>query len=267
MGFTESLKRAAAEKLVPAPFREFLPYVSANALGVIHKEKVLGLALDIVGKYVSGRQFEDDVRETTKFFDSPRFSVVERLDETTPLGELLPEDRSLAGVAILEIYFRMIRFPIPLYLDLRPGGFGWDPAHSRLLWKPNRLRLHPSEEFRDRVRNLYRGFFIDDSEATKRGVELYRWESSPSDGFDSRIGALLAQHFGDARHSHIRFDTVHFRRTFALIFDEAIRSESRFHPELTFLGTALAGLYVSLKTIAEPLDVAKAYAAAMENTS
>lgn len=267
MGLSDSFKRAAAEKLVPAPFRDFLPYVSPNALGVIHKERVLGLALDIVGKFVSGRHFDDDLRETAGHFDSDRLSIVESLEGSTALNRLSSCDQGRAGVAILELYFRMISAPVPLYIDLRPGGFGWDPKNSRILWKPSRLRLHPSEEFRERVQNLYRGFFTDDPEATRRGVELYRWESVPAEGYDGRIGTLLAEHFGDARNSLIRFDTNHFRRTFALIFDEAIRSRSRFHPELTFLGTTLAGLYVTLETLREPLDVASAYKSAMVKTS
>ena len=263
MGFTDLLKRAAAEKLVPAPFREFLPYVSPNALGVIHKERVLSLALEIVGSFVSGRNFEEDVRDSGRLLNSSAISVVTSLEGSIPLTELSPADRRKAGGAVLELYFGMIRHPVPLYLDLRPAGFGWDVANSRLLWKPTRLRIAPTEDFRERVRALYLGFFSDDAAAANRGVELYRWESTPLEGYDERMGILLREHFGDARNANILFDTAHFRRTFALIFDEAIRSRSRFHPELTFLGTALAGLYVTLESLGEPLDVAAAYSVAM----
>ncbi len=267
MGLGESLKRAAAEKLVPAPFREFLPYVSPNALGVIHKERALTLALEIVANFISGKHRDEDLIDLEKYIKSDDLKVVSTLESGVALGTLNGTERIKAGSAILKLYFGMIRHPIPLFLDLRPQVFTWEKEHARVLWKPNRLRHRMSEEFQDRVRALYDGFFSDEANPGARGVALYRWESEPSSGFDERMSALLKEHFGNAREVDIKFDTSHFRNTFGLIFDEAIRSKSRFHPELTFLGTSLAGLYATLELLGEPLDVLQAYQSAMRDVS
>jgi hypothetical protein len=71
--------------------------------------------------------------------------------------------------------------------------------------------------------------------------------------------ALMRKHFGDAESSAVSFSIAHFRSTFHLVFEEAIASKSRFHPELPFIGAALAGLYVTLEKIGVPLNVARAY--------
>ncbi|RYZ88443.1 MAG: hypothetical protein EOP04_09385 [Proteobacteria bacterium] len=51
----------------------------------------------------------------------------------------------------------------------------------------------------------------------------------------------------------------HFKETFGLIFQEAIASKSKFHPELSFLGATLATLYVTLELLDQELPVREIY--------
>lgn len=250
----------AAAHLVPKAFREFLPFVSPSGLRVVHKEKVLGLALEIVGRTANQKRFEEETAQATDSLRASGLDIdVGPATPETAWAEISPSDRKAAGEALLTLYFQLVFAPGPLFLDLRPGHLGWDSKRKRLLWEPSRLFHRPSEDFRSRVTDLYCGFFRRDAAATRRGIDLYQWESDPAHGFETRMESLMRSHFGDAESKEVLFSMTHFRETFHLIFEEAIQSRSRFHPELTFLGTALAGLYLSLEKIAVPLDVVGAY--------
>ncbi len=250
----------AVVQMVPKAFREFLPFVSPSGLRVVHKEKVLGLALEIVGRTANQKRYEDEKAQVAAALRASGLDIdVGPPPPESAWAEIAPEDRKAAGEALLTLYFHLVFAPGPLFLDLRPGHLGWDSGRKRLRWEPSRLFHLPSEDFRSRVTDLYRGFFARDALATKRGIDLYQWESDPVPGFEARMENLMRSHFGDAESKDVLFSMPHFRDTFHLIFEEAIQSRSRFHPELTFLGTTLAGLYLSLEKIAVPLDVVRAY--------
>ncbi|MBC7384896.1 MAG: hypothetical protein H7301_01890 [Cryobacterium sp.] len=253
-----SLAERAAALLVPKPFQEFLPYVSPSALRVVHKDKVLGLALEIAARTVKSPSTED-WKPIELAFRASGSKI--RIDSQSGTGfkSISEGDRTRAGELLLELYFHLIHQPTPLELDLRPTHFSFHSVEKTLVWNPSRLRHIRTPEFQSRVIDLYRGFFFDDAKAAARGLELYRWETTPKPGYDERMEKLLRIHFGDARSKPVLFEISHFKETFHLIFEEAIESRTRFHPELTFLGTTLTGLYMSLEQLAVPLDVRAAY--------
>lgn len=259
MSFADSF----ISRLIPSAFREFLPFVSPSGLRVVHKEKVLSLAVEIATRMASQSKYAAEVARIETAIKAT--SLAEKLtvvhENGTPLETqtLSAKTREKIGETVLELYFFMVREPVAFFLDLRPQFFSWDEKQERLLWRPSRLWYRSSAEFSLRIQDLYRGFFLRDENATESGISLYRWEARPKSGFDDRMEVLMRKHFGDAESEKISFSISHFRETFHLIFEEAIESGSRFHPELTFIGTALAGLYCTLEAIQEPLDVAKAY--------
>jgi len=112
-----------------------------------------------------------------------------------------------------------------------------------------------------RLRSLYAGFYEADSERLAEGLELYQWKCRPSPGFAARMQHLLQSHFGPAA-GQVEFAVSHFRSTFDAIFKEAAQSQACFHPDLTFLGVELVGLYLTLESLAVPLDPRAAFLAA-----
>jgi len=64
-------------------------------------------------------------------------------------------------------------------------------------------------------------------------------------------------HFGSA--GETRFQVAHFRSTFESIFTEVAESGAKLHPELTFLGVELVGLYLTLESLNVPLDARAAF--------
>ena len=259
----------AASKLVPQAFREFLPFVSPAGLRVIHKEKVLSIALKSAAQTLNASSFDSAFQaiEATlaRGHLKDRVRATRDSSDGIPIHEYLlrasEAERVHSGESILRLYFLMIQHPVPLFLDLRPSHFRWDASENKILWTPSRLWFERSDLFFNKVKALYKGFFDHEAASTRAGLELYAWESTPSDGFSDRIEVLMRRHFGDASSQSILFSMRHFKDTFHLVFEEAIKSQTRLHPELTFLGTTLAGLYLTLELHNVPLNVAQSYRA------
>ena len=252
-----------AQRLAPEPFRDFLPYTSVSALKVIHVTQVLRKASE-VARHVSGNL--DQARYVAVLQASLNAAglgeqlcistaAAKRFDPT----ELSESERRLVGERVLALYFHLLRWDGPWFLDLRPRHFGWDAEKALLTFSPSSLWYRPDPDFVRRVRCLYAGFYRAAPSALAEGIELYRWHCKPSAGFEQRIERLLRDHFGPGDASEIGFSIAHFRSTFEAIFEEAARSRAKLHPDLTFLGVELVGLYLTLESLAVPLSPRHAF--------
>jgi hypothetical protein len=253
------------DKLIPGPFREFLPFVSPSGLRVIHKEDVLKMALKSVRLSLDSAQYRSEVTKTslllTDFGLSKRIIIHEDLSQNPPLiwEKRSDDEKKMIGERILELYFFLVHSNAPLFLDLRNSHFSWNSAEQILYWRPSKIWHNCTSDFKEQIIALYKYFFKENTLKSGPGIPLYRWKSTPSEGYDDRISELLNKHFGSASNSLTLFSIQHFKDTFHLIFEEGIKSRSRFHPELTFLGTTLAGLYYTLEHAGTPLDVKSSY--------
>jgi hypothetical protein len=146
-------------------------------------------------------------------------------------------------------------------LDFRPRHFSWQETQRCLTFFPSGLWYEPDPDFRQRVQSLYAGFYRRDQLALARGVELYSWDSHPLPGFSHRIEQLLLEHFGAGDARDTRFSISGFRSTFDRVFRETAESRAKLHPELTFLGVGLVGLYLTLEQLQVPLDPRQAFEA------
>jgi hypothetical protein len=241
-------------RLTPEPFRDFLPYTSLSALKVIHTRQVLSRALEIVQNHGSDAARTRAAQVLTAALKTMGVDIQIAGAPVAPLDvrALSPKTRAAIGSRVLGLYFHQLHRPGPWFLDLRPRHFAWDDAKRTLTFFPSGLWYEPDPDFRRRVQSLYAGFYRHDRAELATGIELYSWDSRPSPGFPQRIEQLLREHFGAGDASEIRFSIAHFRSTFDRIFRETADSKAKLHPELTFLGVGLVGLYLTL----EQLDVA-----------
>jgi hypothetical protein len=249
--------------LAPEPFRDFLPYTSPSALKVIHAREVLKRALEVAQHF---SQPGERAREAARLQESlDAAGLGSRLVvASAPGGHLVAaalgeRERRLIGERVLALYFHLLHWDGPLFLDLRPRHLSWDAETEQLSFYPSPLWCRPGAEFMHRLRSLYRGFYGDDDAALSSGLALYRWDCEPSEGFSRRMEVLLRRHFGPGEHSEMRFAIAHFRSTFDAIFAEAAQSRARFHPDLTFLGVELVGLYLTLEGLDVPLNLRAAF--------
>jgi hypothetical protein len=250
-------------RLIPEPFRDFLPYTSLSALRVIHTGQVLERALGIVQHHGSESL---RAREADALSASLRKAGLPLCVERTAVGPLDVDGLSAAtraaiGAQVLDLYFHQLHSEGPWFLDLRPRHFAWSDERRSLMFYPSSLWYRPDPDFRRRVRALYAGFYRRDRAALSTGIELYSWGSRPLAGFADRIEQLLHEHFapGDARET--RFSIAHFRDTFEHVFRETAQSRAKLHPELTFLGVGLVGLYLTLERLQVPLNPRAAFEA------
>jgi hypothetical protein len=252
-----------ALRLTPKPFRDFVPYAPLSALGVIHPGKVLRHALQIAQHYGSdtARARAAQILSASLEGTALPVRIVESPGPPLDVRQLGPETRRAIGANVLGLYFHQLYAQAPWFLDLRPRNFSWSAADDSLAFFPNGLWYEPSADFKQRVRALYRGFYCHDKSALENGVELYSWGSRPAAGFPQRIELLLREHFGSGDDAETRFSIAHFRSTFELIFREAAASGAKLHPELTFLGVGLVGLYLTLEQLQVPLAARHAFAA------
>jgi hypothetical protein len=260
-----------AQRLAPEPFRDFLPYTSASALKVIHVTQVLRKAID-VARHVSSSVDRDRHAAALRVSLNAAGLGDQLSVSTEPAKRLNPAElseleRRLVGERVLALYFHLLRWNGPWFLDLRPRHFGWDAEKALLTFYPSSLWYQPEPDFVSRVRSLYAGFYRADASELAAGIDLYRWNCKPLAGFEQRIEALLRDHFGPGDASEISFSIAHFRATFDAIFKEVADSRAKLHPDLTFLGVELVGLYLTLEALAVPLSPRRAFDGASRSRS
>lgn len=254
---------AWAARLAPEPFRDFLPYASPSALKVVHATQVVRRAVEVaqhvsqpIERALHARQLEASLAAAGL---GDQLRVLSAPAPRLELGQLSERERRLIGDRVLALYFHLLHWAGPLFLDLRPRHFAWDAERELLEFYPSSLWCRPEPSFMQRLRSLYVGFYDGDGQALQRGIELYAWECKPATGFSERIEQLLRNHFGPGATREMRFSIAHFRSTFDAIFQEAARSRARLHPDLTFLGVELVGLYLTLEAVNVPLDPRRAF--------
>lgn len=250
-------------RLAPEPFRDFLPYTSASALKVIHPREVLKRALEVAQHFSRPGERADHAGRLQASLDAAglgsAIAVASGPRARFVTAELDERERRLIGERVLALYFHLLNWDGPLFLDLRSRHFSWDAARERLYFCPSPLWCRPDPDFMQRLRSLYVGFYDGDQAALARGLALYCWDCEPSAGFSKRIELLLSRHFSPGQSSEMRFSMAHFRSTFDAIFTEAAQSRARLHPELTFLGVELVGLYLTLEALDVPLNPRAAF--------
>lgn len=251
------LSESWAARLAPEPFRDFLQYASPSALKVIHTQQVLRRALEVaqhLSRPAERAQQAERLRASLEQAGlSAELKIAEQPVTRLDTAGLSEAERALIGQRVLALYFHQLHGDGPLFLDLRPRHFCWSSERQELSFYPSGLWCRPDAEFMSRLRSLYSGFYDADPSKLAQGLELYRWECEPSPGFSARMEALLRQHFGVGQSGEMPFAIAHFRATFDAIFKEAAGSRARLHPDLTFLGVELVGLYLTLESLSVPL--------------
>jgi hypothetical protein len=252
-----------ALRLTPEPFRDFVPYTSLSALKVIHTGQVLERALRIVSSSDSDGARRSRAERLGASLCEANLKVRVASSPVQPLsvGTLSPESRAAIGEQVLRLYFQQLYAGGAWFLDLRPRHFSWNEEAQELTFFPSNLWFEPDSDFRRRVQSLYEGFYRGDRAALRLGLELYSWKTRARDGYSERLELLLRRHFGAGEGREVRFASAHFRETFDQIFQEAALSGAKLHPELTFLGVALIGLYLTLESLQVPLDPHRAFEA------
>jgi hypothetical protein len=170
-----------------------------------------------------------------------------RLDARRGEREDVDPNRSERARQLVELYFHQIFSDSASLLDLRSAAFGWDG--SRLIWSPKPWLWQWEAPFIKALRDLYVGFYGQDTSAFVRGLSALGLQGAED---------VLRCHFGTAGAMH--FSVSGFIDSFHAVFVRCKEIGAELHSDFLPLGIVLATLYAHLEELGVVVDVADCFA-------
>lgn len=245
----------------------WLPHVPTRARN--EWNSLLELAptsLDLLSSWSLARQTLDLLRNAT---NARRFvAVLTRLQSLLRVGaipvlvqdhrnppKLVPHDelsrsqRRWIGQLALEIYFTQVLRGEVAVIDLWPSRFGVD-TDGDALWAPRPFYLRWDPAFREGVRSIYVGFFLDDRARFEDGIRQL--------GLGEAADALVA-HFGGGNQRSVRFGVENLRATLGTVARGHTSRRAPLHPNFAAFGLYLISLHELLGSLDMAFDVRAAF--------
>ncbi len=230
-------------------FRRFMDFVSPAFFDVMPMGKLLGEVRSMVAGYRDVTGFQERVAERARHLDGVGVSLdldAQGADPTT-CGEA---ERKAVGEAVLRLYFRQLFDGGAVLIDLskerfvlRDGTLQWRPGRGHAVW---------SDDFRQKLVAVYRGFYHEGGDGLRDALVPLDLDSA-SDVFRSV--------FGEGDQSAVTFSVDGFVDAFHRVFVHCKRHGIRLDPHFLGLGIYLATMYETLEALDVPLDVRGAYLA------
>ncbi len=164
-------------------------------------------------------------------------------------GELSRSQRRWIGQLALELYFAQIFRSEVAVIDLWPTRLGVDETGDAV-WAPRPFYLRWDPSFREGVRNIYAGFFLDRTEQFELGVRQL--------GLGEQANALV-DHFGPGNQRSVRFGPEVLRTTLESMVGERRADDSGLHPNFAAFGLGLVALHELLGSLDMAFDVRAAF--------
>jgi hypothetical protein len=224
-------------------FSALFKLVSPNFFKVVPVPQLLGVAGKILANSRSFSPEQPELARSIGLLTRAGFPV-----QTSPTGELTPIDIT-SRFSVLELYFLQIALCDTWLLDFRGTSFR-STAENPLVWQPGPYFLTLTPVFRDAVRALYEGFYLDRPEQFEGALR--------------NLGVLSAKqvfldHFGMDDQTQVRFNLAEFEQTFAKVFQACAKSGEKISPEFTALGVLLLTLYENLQVTDQAYNVREAF--------
>ena len=163
--------------------------------------------------------------------------------------ELSRAQRRWIGQLALELYFAQIFRSEVAVIDLWPTRLGVDEAGDAV-WAPRPFYLRWDPSFREGVRNIYAGFFLDRDEQFALGVRQL--------GLGERA-KVLVDHFGPGNQRSVRFGPEVLRTTLESMAQKRSAADNHLHPNFAAFGLCLVALHELLGSLDMAFDVRAAF--------
>ena len=134
-------------------------------------------------------------------------------------------------------------------VDLRPSRLGID-ENGDAIWAPKPLYLRWDPRFREGIKDVYAGFFLDDHAQFEHGV----FELGLAGSAD-----VLTQHFGANNQRSVRFGAEALRQTLQAMAGARRPNDAPLHPNFMAFGLYLIALHDLLESLAMSFDVRAAF--------
>ncbi len=249
LGAAKILKRAAKG----TSWSQFLDYASPALFDVLPLSGSLKQGREFVSNHGNDSRFAELKRRLSTLLGQRGVKVRLADQQTGPTiqeGELTADRRVAIGQHILELYFGQLFGDRAAILDLRLDTFSSDG--DWLAWCPNPIYLDWDPDFLCGIRNLYGGFYLEDSARFETGLKQLQLEAS---------GDALVRHLGSGDQRSVRFDTQAFHASFHETFLACQKAGVSLHRNFLGLGLYLVCLYEALERLDVAFDVRGAFEA------
>ena len=194
-----------------------------------------------LGKTYALKKHDEEEETLRQWIAKLKIPVVFRRDKDS--SEMLPSlSAQELGHIILKLYFVQIMHMPFAWIDLRPNTF--ELLSKECIWKPGPWIMSWDPEFLAAIRQLYRGFYLEDSSEYQAGLKALHLEHASE---------LFKTHFGNLDNVHFRMKD--FRESFHQIFLSCKTHKTALHPNFFALGLYLSSLYEHLETLDQPYPV------------
>lgn len=226
--------------------RVLLDLVSPSFFDVMPASALWSEGRSLLASRRNPDQSADQLRELGAAMQDRGLPVRAR-EASLELGVGPTQDREL-GRRVVEIFFAQLAHMDRASLDLRSARF--DAGGTDSVWTPGGLACRWQPEFLFGLRQMYSGFYREDSERFDAGVRCLSLDPARD---------LLLEYFGDGDQSAVTFDTGAFRRIFHAIFVRCRDRGVTLHANFVSLGVYLATMYEHLEGLGGALDVRGAF--------
>ena len=242
-----------SEKLKDPPgfLKDFLPFISPTIFDIINIPE-LSIKFSKMG---FSFLFNQGVNERSKILGQNLPENLVLLTEDSIFSQDSKLTKKELGESVLKLFFTQIFKGSSVFLDLRKERFETSES-GEVIFEPNGLWFDFSLSFIEGLREVYRGFYIENESEFYSGLEKVGLiDSSDSNEIKSKMVNLFKNHFGEALTHPVSFDMNHFKSSFHEVFSFVFEQKKELPTEFTFLGLYLVTLYLNLSELNESYDV------------
>lgn len=245
-GFPRALAGAKSElgsliELVPA------------SVDLLSASTIARQAVELLSNAANGRRFVSVLTDAQSHLRDANVPILISEPKDHPklvdIEELSRSQRRWLGQLALELYFTQLFRSEVTIVDLWPSRFGVDDSGDAV-WSPRPFYLRWDSRFRDGLRDVYAGFFLDERERFDLGV------------FQLGIGTaadVLVDHFGDGNQRSVEFAPDRLRTTLAAMSERRHETDGKLHPNFVAFGLYLTALHELLGSLDVRFDVRAAF--------
>ncbi len=220
---------------------------------LLSTKQVAHQALELLSNAANTKRYTSVLGSTQAALRYARIPVLVEHDRgerpLVPYADLKRTQRRWLGQVILQLYFAQLFHGDTAVIDLWPSRLGIDAAGDAI-WNPRPIYVRWDSTFVAALRDVYAGFFLDDSERFEEGLSRLGLGSA---------GGLLLRHLGQGNQRGVRFSSAHLQSTLREISELRLGQPGGLHRNFVAFGLYLASLHELLESLDCTLDVRSAF--------
>jgi hypothetical protein len=223
-----------------------LDFISPVFFEVVPTLGMLSVFGTVVKDYANKEKFSKIKAETESLIKESGFKFTESSHFKTLSIEDWSEEKKIEfGERVLSLYFSQFLKRSEAILDLRFSSFGENNE-----WSPKPIYYHWNKDFLEGIRALYLGFYSEDNNLMKKGLEKLNLAHAED---------IFKNHFGEGDQDSVLFTLSHFKKSLHALFVSCKKHKAKIPPDFFTFGFYLLCLYENLEKLNVKLNVRKVF--------